>query len=93
MARATDLQLLGNRLEALIASEPTDNSGLSQWYLEAHQLREEIIAKPDLSNAVPHAVWHYLSDADIRLKDVRYALLQRKEIDEIVAILKRGQRP
>jgi hypothetical protein len=42
---------------------------------------------------VPEHVWHYLSDADIRLKDEGYAKVQREGIVEIIAELKSGRSP
>jgi hypothetical protein len=33
---------------------------------------------------VPHALWHYLEDADIRLKDQRYAESQVLMVKEIL---------
>jgi hypothetical protein len=45
----------------------------------------------ELSGAVPHLVWHYLADADIRLKDSLYAVDQTRQLMEIVQLLERGE--
>jgi hypothetical protein len=34
----------------------------------------------DYSGDVPHVVWHFLSDADVRAKSTEYAEMQRAEI-------------
>lgn len=93
MVRAVELQSLGNALEALVNTKVENRSDLEKWYVEAQQVRQQIISNPKLSNVVPHLVWHYLSDADIRFKDQKYAQLQQEEIDRIVLALKRGQVP
>jgi hypothetical protein len=35
-------------------------------------------------STIPHEVWHYLSDADIRSKDKRYAEAQLQRIIEVM---------
>jgi len=93
MVRAVELQSLGNALEALVNTKIENRSDLEKWYAGAQQVRQQIFSNPKLSNVVPHFVWHYLSDADIRFKDQKYAQLQREEIDRIILALKRGQVP
>jgi len=42
----------------------------------------------DLCNKTPEIVWHYLSDADIRLKEVLYAQAQRESLAEWIATIR-----
>jgi hypothetical protein len=37
------------------------------------------------SNDVPHEVWHYLSDADIRVRDREYANVQLERIKALLS--------
>jgi len=39
---------------------------------------------------LPEAVWHYLIDADIRLKDPRYARMQNEAMWGVLDEMKRG---
>jgi hypothetical protein len=87
----TDLHALALALEALCRTEPLDRADLPSWYERAHSLGETIRADAGLCGAVPEHVWHYLSDADIRLKDKDYAKVQREGMIEIIAELKSGR--
>ncbi len=46
-----------------------------------HQLETEY---KELTDTLPHFVWHYLSDADIRFKDKGYKQKQDVEIASII---------
>ena len=71
---------------------PVSNQAqLDEWYAAARRLKEWISAHPELSDAVPHFVWHFLSDADIRLKDPLYAADQTRQVMDIVHALERGE--
>ncbi|MBA8682415.1 hypothetical protein [Stenotrophomonas tumulicola] len=53
------------------------------WYDRAKKVRSLMeLDKGDLQ--VPHALWHYLDDADIRIKDQRYAEAQILQIKELL---------
>ena len=39
----------------------------------------------ELANVVPETVWHFLSDADIRFKDSRYAIAQLSALASTLA--------
>ncbi len=66
-------------------AEPTERAQLHSWYERAHLVSEHIQTNPELCSVVPELVWHYLSDADIRLKDKRYAKVQREALAEWIA--------
>lgn len=93
MVRADELQAIGFALGALSNLHVQSKGELEEWYSQAQELWEKIKSNSDISNVMPHVVWHYLSDADIRLKDKRYADLQCEEIEAVIKVLKRGQVP
>ncbi len=62
-------------LSALMASEPRHRSELDAWIRNASQARA-LMEQDDGTLMVPHVVWHYIDDADIRLKDRHYAEAQ-----------------
>lgn len=84
---------LARALRDLVGRATSDRAELDEWYAAARRLQEWIRADPDLSDAVPHFVWHYLADADIRRKDPAYDLEQAQCLMEIVDSLERGELP
>ena len=67
----------------LIEMEPTSKSEMMDWYDRAKKVRSLMeLDKGGLQ--VPHALWHYLDDADIRMKDQRYAEAQILQIKELL---------
>lgn len=93
MPRAADLQLLGRELRQLAEHSTLTKSDLDIWYERAHKIRNHIVENAELANVVPHQVWHFLSDADIRFREPDYARQQHEAFLEIVKILERGQVP
>ncbi|HUD41089.1 MAG TPA: hypothetical protein VMR06_03735 [Dokdonella sp.] len=71
----------------LMEREPGKKEDLPEWYEMAGNVKNLIsIECGDLN--VPHFLWHYLDDADIRLKDARYAGMQNAQIKEFIENLK-----
>jgi len=67
----------------LIEKEPTSKSEMIDWYDKAKKVKSLMeLDRGDLQ--VPHALWHYLDDADIRLKDQRYAESQVLMVKEVL---------
>lgn len=65
----------------LIEMEPKSEAEMMAWYEVAKKVKSLMeFDKGDLQ--VPHALWHYLDDADIRMKDQRYAAEQTLQIKE-----------
>lgn len=91
--RAMELQVLGRQLRRLADQPVLAKSDLDGWYELAHQVRQRILADENLARAVPHFVWHFLSDADIRFREPEYARQQLAQLMEIVVVLERGQVP
>lgn len=61
---------LASRLRTMIASAPTEIGQLIAWYDSVEDFRKSL--SPEMSNAVPESVWHFLADVDIGLKDAEY---------------------
>jgi len=81
-------------LRELAESTPGNARQLPAWYERAREF--ESILRSDtgaLSDAIPHFVWHYLADADIRARDDAYRTDQQATILEIIIALEAGQRP
>ena len=84
----------GHRLRELADSSPTNVSDLPAWYKRASEF--EAVLRADggaLSDSIPHFVWHYLADADIRARDLAYRADQQAAILEIIIALEAGRRP
>lgn len=60
------------RLQMLLKSEPTSVEQISDWYRSAETLKLALQSGSSEIN-VPHVIWHYLDDADIRFRDRAYA--------------------
>ena len=91
---ANALRQAGRMLRELAESTPEDTRELPAWYERAREF--EAVLQSDrggLSNAIPHFVWHYLADADIRACDVAYRADQQATILEIIMALEAGRRP
>jgi hypothetical protein len=84
------LKLLAQDLRRLVEMEVVDRDTLSVWYKEARRVQEKIKTADASLSHVPHLVWHYLTDADIRLKDPEYARMQNESLSRILAAMERG---
>ena len=88
------LRQVGRMLRELAESTPEDARALPAWYERAREL--EAVLRSDrgaLSDAIPHFVWHYLADADIRARDLEYRADQQAVILGIIVALEAGRRP
>ena len=56
-----------------------------QIYFSKH-----FVFRGGLANEVPEFLWHYLSDADTRLKSKEYADVQNAMIDKCINFLRAG---
>jgi len=72
-------------LRKLAARRPSNNEQLSELEGECAALMNRISENASLSNSVPGPVWHFLSDADIRLKDCKYADAQLAVLAEALS--------
>lgn len=90
---AEGLRELAGRLRDLAGMPVHDRHALDAWYVAARRLEDWIRADPALCDALPHFVWHYLADADIRKKNSVYGAEQRQQLMGIVEWLQRGELP
>ena len=91
-----DLQIkrLAEALTGLTEFVPVSKDELDQWYVQAQQLKDDhLLAPGGLSQYMPYFLWHYLSDADIRMKDEVYAEMQNRQLNSLLKHLKRGVLP
>jgi len=67
-------------------------SELSAWYDEAHAVQKRIRASKEL-HGVPHSLWHFFSDADIRAKEPIIRDQQFEQVRSHIAVLETGAIP
>jgi hypothetical protein len=67
-------------LRALAALPVTNRKQLAAWRAEANKLEESIT--PDQADTVPAFVWHYLADADIRLRNPEFRADQERKLEQ-----------
>ncbi len=85
------LRRVGRLLRELAESTPATKRELPDWYDRAQELRSFIEATPGLP--LPHFVYHYLADADIRVRDEVYRAEQQSTILEVISAFERGEIP
>lgn len=81
-----DLGLLKLDVLELINIEQTHFS-VSESQRISQQIIEKIHSSDSLVNSIPECVWHFLSDADVRWKDNKYATESYKFILDEFKIL------
>lgn len=76
-------------LRRLAEREPSSPEALAHWYEDVKALTLGVLAERDVADRLPHVVWHYLQDADVRLRDPRDGEQQRRAfvaaLDELAA--------
>ncbi|HEV8592613.1 MAG TPA: hypothetical protein VGQ55_10960 [Pyrinomonadaceae bacterium] len=83
------IERLAEELAILVEFVPKTKDELELWYDRAQVVLED----SDLLKGAPHFLWHYLADADIRMKDDVYAEMQGRRINLLLQHLKRGVMP
>lgn len=83
------IERLAETLTRLVNFVPETSDDLDHWYDKA----DDILEDHELLKGAPHFLWHYLADADIRMKDEKYAEMQGHRIDLVLRHLKRGVMP
>ncbi len=81
----TDLtfnERLISALQKLAALPVTNRKQLAAFKVEADQLEQSITE--DEVDYVPQFVWHYLADADIRLRNVGYRADQERKLEGVI---------
>ena len=75
-------EFLTRALQSLAARPLTNRKELAAWRLEAGRLEESFT--PEQADAVPPFVWHYLGDADIRLRNACYRADQERRLERVL---------
>jgi hypothetical protein len=68
-------------LQTLAARPLTNRKELAAWRIEANRLEESFT--PDQADSVPDFVWHYLADADIRLRNAGFRADQERRLEQV----------
>jgi hypothetical protein len=68
-------------LRTLAARPLTNRKELAAWRLEADRLEESLSSEQ--ADTVPHFVWHYLADADIRLRNASFRADQERRLEQV----------
>ena len=80
--RPTSRAELGATLLALSTLNPESPKMARTLALKCAVLARRIAEDPALAGPVPEIVWHFLSDVDIRFKDIDYARQQSARLVE-----------
>jgi hypothetical protein len=76
------------KLSRLPLARPDD---LDDWYAAATEFRAWLSSAPArVADGLPHSVWHYLQDADIRVRDAIYRDQQNLELAAVLESLECG---
>ncbi len=92
MDNLDSLAEIASRLRTLQQASPTTKDGLAAWYSESRVFAQWLELQPSAVD-LPEEVWHYLHDADIRVKDPERREQQDKMLSAIIASLERGNVP
>jgi hypothetical protein len=82
MTELTFNERLITALQALAAQPLTNRKQLAAWRLEADRLEKSFT--PEQADTVPHFVWHYLADADIRLRNSGFRADQERRLERVL---------
>lgn len=85
MSVPTFEELLITALESLAGRRVTNRKELAAWKLHADRLEQSFT--PEQADALPSFVWHYLADADIRLRNAGYRAEQERRLKRVLSEL------
>lgn len=89
MGYKEDLKDIAGRLRRLQQTSPTNRDGLAAWDADGRAFLKWLDAQPAAVD-LPEQVWHYLHDADIRIKDPERRAEQDEMLNDIISSLERG---
>ena len=72
-------------LESLAARPVTNRKELAAWQLHAGRLEQSFT--PEQADAMPSFIWHYLADADIRLRNAAFRAEQEGQLKRVLSEL------
>ncbi|QSQ16653.1 hypothetical protein [Myxococcus landrumensis] len=70
-----------SELRALFTRDPRTKPELRAWVEDSISLSRRISSSGEVCNKVEEVAWHYLADADIRVKCPEYAEVQRADFE------------
>jgi hypothetical protein len=85
MSVPTFEELLITALESLAGRRVTNRKELAAWKIHAGRLEQSFT--PEQADALPSFVWHYLADADIRLRNAGYRAEQERRLKQLLSEL------
>ena len=91
MENIQHLTEIADRLRQLQATSPDTDVGLDNWYRQSRDFTDWLSRGPGV--ALPAQLWHYLHDADIRVREPAYRAAQDEMINELISNLERGHVP
>jgi hypothetical protein len=92
MSSPTFEEFLVGALEALAARPLANRKDLAAWRAAADRLEQSFT--PEQADSVPAFVWHYLGDADIRMRNSSFRADQERRLRHVVQELgPRAPRP
>jgi hypothetical protein len=76
-------RFLASELERLRALSLSSKADAEVWRAEVAALERQLTTRfPDLE--FPHEIWHYLSDADIRVQEPEYGAMQEQVLTDYI---------
>jgi hypothetical protein len=91
---SANVRAIASELEALLQGPGTSQTERDSWQARASALFQRLDrADAATIDAIPHGVWHYLADADLRVKEQNYLPNQLTVVRDFVAriALTRGE--
>lgn len=92
-AAPSALRELAEELRALLQLETKSDLSIDAWLAEAHRVRIKFGGDNGVLTHLPHLIWHYFSDADIRRRDSGYSESQIARVAKLIEELERGRIP
>jgi hypothetical protein len=81
-------QFFADELERLLTLPLQPKEALQSWYEGARNLQKAMRQHPEVE--IPHEIWHFFSDADIRSRphEVEYRGMQERIVRKLIAQLR-----
>ena len=84
MANTDKSKALITALKTAAVIELYNPEDVSAWDRQAEAIRQTLKGDAGLADSVPHFVWHYLADSDLRRKDTAYRAAQIDKLLEVI---------
>jgi hypothetical protein len=83
---------LAHDLRRLLDLPAQTKAEQARWYKEAQGVQDRIKASTDLGG-MPHSLWHFFADADVRAKVPAIRDAQVEQVRKHIAVLETGAMP